>query len=125
MKAVLRILRVVLAISVVGAICIVVVLSFYIATSQFTSHSGRSYTMWDATLLLLRKSFTIFSQPRTLSSDEHAVLDYYGNSVILLVSLAAVVYSTIAVADKLARIGELLPYDSFHSTAAWIWDVFR
>lgn len=101
------------AILLVGGV-ITVLLSFFLASRPYqdpTSH--HTYTFFDATYLLFVKLYGVVFAPSTLSRGEHDLLSYYGNAIVLLVSLAAVGFSSVAVISKLAAVGELVPFEKF------------
>lgn len=82
---------------------------------------GKVYTVLDATGILFARVATLVLSHHAdhIGRDEHIVLDFYGNSLIVLVSLAAIAFSTLAVRAKLATVQELLPYEKFDISGFW------
>jgi len=103
----------------VVACLLVFVLSFYLSTVHLIGATGHGYTAWDAVWVLFSKLYFIAFAPRELTNDQHALLDFFGNSLVSFVGVTAVVLSTLAVRAKLAELDGLLLYEKFDT--AWIW----
>jgi hypothetical protein len=61
---------------------------------------------------------TLSLSPNDLTAAEDATLDHFGNALVLLVSLAVIIWSSAEVRGKLEQVGELLPFKKYPSYVA-------
>jgi len=123
MKRLWTVLSTVVTIALLIGGLLAALLSFYFMMKP-VHLNGSSYNIVSATGILFSNIFGLLTDPdKALSADEHTVLDFYGNTLVVLVSLAAIAWSSLAVRSKLAGIEELLPYQKFDLN--WFWRVLE
>ncbi len=119
MKAAYSFLWLIISSAFVIGCVLVFVLSFYLSAGHIVGTGGHAYRVWDAIAVLFQQAYALSFSPDRLTPDEHALLDWYGGSLISFVSVTAVVISAIAVRRKLAELDGLLLYEKFDT--AWCW----
>jgi hypothetical protein len=98
-------------------------LAFYLATNDSHVPPGtKTYSLYDAFKLVAVKGYSFLFAPVGISLVERTVLEQYGNALILFISVAAVIFSSIAVVSKLAEVGDLITYEKF---GLWYGFLFR
>ncbi len=115
MRQAFRVLWFTLFVILIFATLCTVILSFYLANLPLSTTGGHSYTILDGLYLLVIKAVTIFSAPSKLTSDQRALLYAYGNSIIYVLSIAAVFFSTVTVWKQVAAVNELVPFQKYDS----------
>lgn len=113
MRTLLRLLQLLLIVFFVFGAPTVTILAFYIGLGDLFTGDGAVYGISDAVKILFRNIFSIYVDPNKLSTSERTVLFSFGNAIIFLVSLVAVIYSSVSVFSKLQSLYELVPYDKY------------
>lgn len=114
MRSIFRLLRLVVFVFLVVGAPTVTLLAFYIGSGDlFLGDPPTKFTVWDAFEIIVRHFFSLYVDPTKLSANERTVLFSFGNAIILLVSLVAVIFSSLSVYSKLQSLYEIVPYDKY------------
>jgi hypothetical protein len=114
MRSIFRFLRLILFLFLVIGAPTVTVLAFYIGSGDlFLGDPPTKYTVLDAFEIIFKHFFNLYIDPTKLSATERTVLFSFGYAIILLVSLVAVIFSSLSVYTKLQALYEIVPYDKY------------
>ena len=116
MKQFLNLARGFFSLLIVAFILFALLLEMYVFSSGYQSPVGHhTYTFFGASLLVLDKILTHPFSQTSLGPDEHAIFGYFANALVLMVSLASIAYSVVAVTAQVKRLDGLVPYEKFNS----------
>ncbi|HWH60016.1 MAG TPA: hypothetical protein VN682_20475 [Terriglobales bacterium] len=103
-------------------IVLVCLLAYDLASGAFQAEAaaGPHYGLWGGIVFVAAQLLGFDQTP--ISASQYLMIERLGNAIILLVSLSAIVFSSLVIRSKLAEVNDMMPYEKFD---LWYAFVFR
>lgn len=111
-KNLFRATQLIAIILLLGAATVAALLSFYLGTRSIDG-AHDSVTFISATGIVLDKISMWATSPNALSNRDQSIITNYGTAIIFLISLLAIIVSSLSVIARLNSVTEILPYEKY------------